>query len=370
MQIPFVDLKAQYDDIKEELQEAIERVLMSGVFVGGEEVEEFEKEFASYCGVRFAIGVGSGTEALHLALLACGVGRGDEVITVPNTFIATTEAITLTGARPIFVDIDPASYTIDTAQVESAITERTKAIIPVHLYGQPADMEPILALAERYHLKVIEDAAQAHGAEYKGRKVGSMGDVACFSFYPSKNLGAYGDGGAVVTDDNYIAQKVRMLRNHGSKKKYTHEIEGLNSRLDAIQAAVLRVKLRYLDQWNQQRKERAYLYDRLLEGTQGVIRPKVREDSTHVFHLYVIRTKRRDLLREYLAQRGISTGIHYPVPLHLQPAYSYLGIGEGAYPMTEQVAREILSLPMYPELKKKEVEAVVGEIKEFLGRWE
>ncbi len=366
MHVPFVDLKVQYNEIKMELQSVVGKVLERGVFVGGEEVEEFEEEFARYCGVRFAVGVGSGTEAIHLALLACGVGSGNEVITVPNTFISTTEAITLAGAKPLFVDIDPESYTVDTAQIEGVITERTKAIIPVHLYGQPADMGPILEVAERYHLKVIEDAAQAHGAEYKGRRVGSFGDAACFSFYPSKNLGAYGDGGAVVTNDEEIAQRVRMLRNHGSREKYSHEIEGVNSRLDVLQAAILRVKLRYLEHWNQKRRERASLYDALLEDTEGVIRPRVREGITHVYHLYVIRTKARDLLREHLGNNGISTGVHYPVPLHLQPAYGYLGIGEGVYPVTERVSKEILSLPMYPELKDEEVKEVAGEIKGFL----
>ncbi|UCC66695.1 MAG: DegT/DnrJ/EryC1/StrS family aminotransferase [Deltaproteobacteria bacterium] len=369
MRVPFVDLKAQYDEIKAELLKVIERILKGGVFVGGEEVAGLEEEFARYCGVRFAVGVGSGTEALHLALLACGVGRGDEVVTVPNTFIATTEAITLTGAKPLFVDINPESYTIDTDQLEGVITEKTKAIIPVHLYGQPADMEPILDVAKKYHLKVIEDAAQAHGAKYKGRRIGGFGDAACFSFYPSKNLGAYGDGGAVLTNNEEIAQRVRMLQNHGSREKYSHEIEGLNSRLDALQAAILRVKLPYLDRWNQQRRENASLYDTFLEDAGDVIRPTVREGSTHVYHLYVIRTERRDLLRERLGHRGISTGIHYPLPLHLQPAYSYLGIGEEAYPVTEKVSREILSLPMYPELSQEEIEKVVLEIKGFLDQW-
>lgn len=367
MNIPFVDLKQQYHEIKAELQQAIEGVLEGGSFVGGEEVEWFEQEFAQYCGVRFAVGVGSGTEALHLTLLASGVGHGHEVITVPNTFIATAEAITLTGAKPVFVDIDPETYTIDTTQIEGAITERTKAIIPVHLYGQPAYMEPILAIAERNKLLVIEDAAQAHGAVYEGKKVGGVGAAACFSFYPTKNLGAYGEGGAVVTDDEEIVQRVMMLRDHGSRQKYRHEIEGMNSRLDTLQAAILRVKLRYVDQWNQQRGERASLYDTLLNDAQGVVCPTVREGCSHVYHLYVIRTKKRDRLREYLESRGILTGIHYPIPLHLQPAYGYLGIGEGAYPVTERAAREILSLPMYPELSREDLEAVAGEIKGFVG---
>jgi dTDP-4-amino-4,6-dideoxygalactose transaminase len=367
MTIPFVDLKQQYHEIKTELQEAIEGVLRGGMFVGGEEVEKFEEEFAEYCGVRFAVGVGSGTEALHLALLACGVESGHEVITVPNTFIATAEAITLTGARPIFVDIDPETYTMDTNQIKSAITERTKAIIPVHLYGQPADMVPILSIAERHKLLVVEDAAQAHGAVYNGKKVGGFGAVACFSFYPTKNLGAYGEGGAVVTDHEEIAQRVMMLRDHGSRQKYRHEIEGMNSRLDTLQAAILRVKLRHLDQWNQQRGERAALYDALLQDTTGVVRPTVREGCIHVYHLYVIKTTERDRLREHLGNMGIITGIHYPVPVYLQPAYGYLGVSKGIYPVTERAAREILSLPMYPELQREDVEHVAGEIKGFAG---
>lgn len=367
MNIPFVDLKQQYHEIKAELQQAIEGVLEGGRFVGGEAVECFEQEFAQYCGVRFAAGVGSGTEALHLALLACGVGHGHEVITVPNTFIGTAEAITLTGAKPVFVDIDPETYTMDTTQIEGAITERTKAIIPVHLYGQPASMEPILGIAERNKLLVIEDAAQAHGAVYEGKKVGGLGAAACFSFYPTKNLGAYGEGGAVVTDDEEIVQRVMMLRDHGSRQKYHHEMEGMNSRLDTLQAAILRVKLRYVDRWNQQRGERASLYDTLLNDAQGVVCPTVREGCSHVYHLYVIRTKERDRLREHLESRGILTGIHYPIPLHLQPAYGYLGIGEGAYPVTELAAKEIVSLPLYPELSREDLEAVAGEIKGFVG---
>jgi dTDP-4-amino-4,6-dideoxygalactose transaminase len=366
MRIPFVDLKHQYHEIKAELQEAIDGVLEKGIFVGGEEVEWFEEAFAQYCGVRFAVGVGSGTEALHLALLACGVGSGHEVITVPNTFVATTEAISLTGARPVFVDIDPETYTMDTGQIESAITERTKAVIPVHLYGQPADMVPILAIAERHKLLVVEDAAQAHGALYKGKKTGGFGTVACFSFYPTKNLGAYGEGGAVVTDHEEIAQRVMMLRDHGSRQKYSHEIEGLNSRLDTLQAAILRVKLRHLEQWNEQRQERAALYDALLQDAKGVVRPMVRQGCTHVYHLYVIRCTERDRLREYLGNTGIVTGIHYPVPVYQQPAYDYLGISEGTYPVTERVAAEILSLPMYPELRRVDVEHVAEAIKGFV----
>jgi dTDP-4-amino-4,6-dideoxygalactose transaminase len=363
MHIPFVDLKHQYHNIKAELQEAINGVLEKGIFVGGDEVEGFEEEFAQYCDVRFAVGVGSGTEALHLALLACGVGSGHEVITVPNTFIATTEAITLTGARPIFVDIDPETYTMDTGQIESAITERTRAIIPVHLYGQPANMAPILAIAERHKLLVVEDAAQAHGALYKNKKAGSLGTAACFSFYPTKNLGAYGEGGAVVTDHEEIAQRVMILRDHGSRQKYRHDIEGMNSRLHTLQAAILRVKLRHLDRWNQQRRELAALYDDLLHDTEGVVRPAIRRGCAHVYHLYVIRCAERDRLREHLGNTGIVTGIHYPIPLHLQPAYDYLGINEGTYPVTERVAAEILSLPMYPELRREDVAKVSEKIK-------
>jgi dTDP-4-amino-4,6-dideoxygalactose transaminase len=363
--IPFVDLKAQYDSIKDEINEAIQNVLNNTSFIMGEELKKFEEEFAQFCDVKYAIGVANGSDALILALRACGIGEGDEVITVPHTFIATTEAISNVGGKVVFVDIDPKTYTIDVSKIEEKITEKTKAIIPVHLYGQPADMDPIMKLAKKYNLKVIEDAAQAHGAEYKGEKVGSLGDVGCFSFYPGKNLGAYGDAGMVVTNNEEIAEKVKLLRNHGRiTKKYEHDIEGYSSRLDNLQAAILRVKLKYLNEWNDKRRNNAKRYNELLSNINGIITPYEAEYAKHVYHLYVIRTdKERDKLREELKSKGIATGIHYPVPLHLQPAYSYLGYKEGDFPVTEKVSQEILSLPMFAELNDEQIGKVVKMIK-------
>lgn len=355
MQIPFVDLKAQYNLIKDEIDETIHRVIDKTSFIMGEEVRRFEEEFALFCKAKYAVGVANGTEALMLALKACGLTSGDEVITVPNTFIATTEAITMIGAKIVFVDVDPDTYNIDVSKIEEKITAKTKAIIPVHLYGQPADMDPINQLARKYNLKIVEDAAQAHGAEYKGRRVGTLGDITCFSFYPGKNLGAYGDAGAVVTNNEELAQKVAMLRNHGRTKKYLHQIEGFNSRLDALQAAILRVKLRHLEDWNEERREKAKLYNQLLEPFPKIITPKMLDSTVPVYHLYVVRIKNRDRLQNILKTKGISTGIHYPLPLHLQPAYSYLGYKEGEIPMTERVSKEILSLPMYAELKEEDI---------------
>ena len=360
--IPVFDLKGQYNAIKEEVNEAVARVLESGWFILGQEVEAFEEEFATYCGLSHGIGVGSGTEALHLALLACGVGPGDEVITVPHTAVATVAAIELTGARPAFVDIDPASYTMVPDQLESRITARTRAVVPVHLYGQAADLDPILEIAQRHGLMVVEDCAQAHGAEYKGRRVGAFGRVACFSFYPTKNLGAYGDGGMVVTDDGALAWKVKLLRQYGWEKRYVSSLRGLNSRLDEIQAAILRVKLRHLDGWNEARRERARLYDELLAGSR-VATPTEMNYGRHVYHLYVVRCPHcahRDELKSYLAERGVGTAIHYPVPIHLQEAYRDLGYRRGDFPVTEACADEILSLPMYPELREDEVREIGG----------
>ncbi len=376
MKIPLIDLKDQYLSIKLEIDQAIQEVLDSTSFILGEMVERFEQEFAEYCQAKYAVGVGNGTDALHLSLRACGVVKGDEVITVPNTFIATVEAITIAGARPAFVDIDPKTYNMDPGRLEEYIKLRLqdaggknklKAIIPVHLYGQPADMDSISEIAKRYGLKVIEDAAQAHGAEYKGRKVGGLGDVSCFSFYPGKNLGAYGDGGAVVTNDEEIATKVRMLRNHGRFKKYEHQFEGFNSRLDAIQAAILRVKLKYLDDWNRSRRKNAEFYNRSLKDVDGVVEPKVLEGMLPVYHLYVVQIERRDDLQTKLQEVGISTGIHYPIPLHLQPAYSYLGKGKGDFPVAEDTAKGILSLPMFPELTKQQQEYIVEKMKKFVS---
>jgi dTDP-4-amino-4,6-dideoxygalactose transaminase len=360
--IPLVDLKAQYLSIKDEIDEAIQRVISKTAFILGEEVEAFEEEYARYCGAKYCVGVASGTAALHLALLACGIGPGDEVITTPFTFIATAEAISHCGARPVFVDIDPQTYNIDPSKIEAAITDRTKAIVPVHLYGQPADMDPILAIAQRYGLKVIEDAAQAHGAEYKGKRMGTLGDVACFSFYPGKNLGAYGDAGAVVTNNPEIAREVRLLRDHGRESKYEHLEIGYGERLDALQAAILRVKLRYLDQSNTRRREIAKAYSSELSKLGRVKVPHLPEQVRPVFHLYVVQVENRDGLLARLRADGILAGIHYPIPLHLQPAYAWLGQGEGSFPAAEEAAQTVLSLPMYPELTDAQIQIVIEAI--------
>jgi len=347
--VPFVDLKAQYASIKEEIDTAIGRVLESCQFTLGPEVGAFETEFSSYCGATQGIAVNSGTSALHLALLAAGVGPGDEVITVPFTFVATVSAICYTGAKPVFVDIDPQSLTMDPVQIEAAITERTKAIIPVHLYGQTADMDPILAIAAARGLVVIEDAAQAHGAEYKGRRAGSIGDMGCFSFYPGKNLGAYGEGGMVVTDNPDFTRTIKMLRDWGAEKKYQHVLKGYNYRMEGIQGAVLRVKLRHLEAWTEARRAAAGRYDRLLSGS-GVPTPTQMPYARHVYHVYAIRTQSREIWQDALQKRGVSTGIHYPIPIHLLPAFADLGYVEGQFPHSEQAADEVLSLPMFPEL--------------------
>jgi len=368
MGVPFFDSNEQYQSIKGEVNTNVQRVMDSCRFVLGENVNSFEKEFASFCGTEYAAGVANGTDGLRLALLACGVGKGDEVITVPHTFIATTEAISQTGAKIVFVDIDPQIYNIDVSQIEEKTNRRTKAILPVHLFGQPADMDSVTMIAKKYNLKVIEDACQAHGAEYKGKKAGSIGDAGCFSFYPSKNLAACGDGGMVVTDGNKIAQKIKMLRDHGQMKKYEHLVEGYNSRLDEIQAAILRVKLKRLDEQNKLRRKNASIYNQLLEDVDEVVTPFEAEYGKHVYHLYVIRTDRRDELQEYLKSKGIGTGLHYPMPLHLQKAYEYLGYKEGDFPVAEECAKQILSLPMFPELTQEEIEKVVSEIKTFLTR--
>jgi len=364
--IPFVDLKAQYDSIKDEIDRAIQNVLNNTSFIMGEELKKFEVEFAQFCDVKSAIGVANGSDALILALKACGISKGDEVITVPHTFIATTEAISNVGGQVIFVDIDPKTYTIDVSKIEEKINDKTKAIIPVHLYGQPADMDPIIRLAKKYNLKIIEDAAQAHGAEYKEEKVGSIGDVGCFSFYPGKNLGAYGDAGIVVTNNEEIAEKVKLFRNHGRiTKKYEHEIEGYSSRLDNLQAAILRVKLRHLNKWNDLRRRNAKKYNKLLNNIDNVIVPYEADYAKHVYHLYVIRTENRDKLREELKSNNITTGIHYPIPLHLQSAYNYLGYKEGDFPITEEYSKEILSLPMFAELSDRQIDEIVKLIKNY-----
>ena len=366
MVIPLVDLKAQYLSVKSEIDEAIQRVINSSRFILGEEVEAFEQEFAAFCGANHCVGVASGTASLHLALLACGIEPGDDVITTPFTFIATAEAISHAGAKPVFVDIDHRSYNIEPTKIEAAITERTKAIIPVHLYGQPADMDQITELARRYELKVVEDAAQAHGAEYKGRRVGTSGDVACFSFYPGKNLGAYGDGGAVVTNDAKIAERVRMLRDHGRRMKYEHLEIGYGERLDALQAAILRVKLRRLDEWNEQRRQKCEVYRQLLKDLDLTL-PTELDQVKSVYHLFVVRVAQRDELQEYLRSKRISVGIHYPIPLHLQPAFAHLGYSKGDFPVAETATREVLSLPIYPELTQEQVELVATAVRGFFA---
>ncbi len=363
--IPFVDLKAQYQSIKEEVNGAIQGVLDSCQFTLGSEVVAFEKEFAEYSGSVHGMGVNTGTSALHLALLAAGVGKGDEVITVPFTFVATVSAVDYTGAKAVFVDIDPVTFTMDPAQVEAAITPRTKAIIPVHLYGQTADMDPILAIAKKHGLVVIEDAAQAHGAEYKGRRCGSMGDMGCFSFYPGKNLGAAGEGGMVVTANPEFARTVRMLRDWGAEKKYHHVLKGYNFRLEGIQGAVLRVKLRHLEKWTEARRAAAKRYDHLLPGS-GVDLPRQMDYARHVYHIYAVRTTQRAALQDALTAQGVQTGIHYPFPVHLLPAFADLGYRAGQFPHSERAANEVLSLPMFPELTAAQSEGVARALKDSM----
>jgi dTDP-4-amino-4,6-dideoxygalactose transaminase len=365
--IPFVDLKAQYQSIKEEVNGAIQGVLDSCQFTLGSEVVAFEKEFAEYSGSVHGMGVNTGTSALHLALLAAGVGKGDEVITVPFTFVATVSAVDYTGAKAVFVDIDPVTFTMDPAQVEAAITPRTKAIIPVHLYGQCADMDPILAIAKKHGLVVIEDAAQAHGAEYKGRRAGSMGDMGCFSFYPGKNLGAAGEGGMVTTANPEFARTIRMLRDWGAEKKYHHVLKGYNFRLEGIQGAVLRVKLRHLEKWTEARRAAAKRYDHLLFGS-GVGLPAQMDYARHVYHIYAVRTTDRAAMQEALNAQGVQTGIHYPFPVHLLPAFADLGYTAGQFPHSERAANEVLSLPMFPELTADQSAAVSAAVHAFGNR--
>ena len=362
MNIPLVDLKSQYCSIKNEIDDAIQKVLNQTDFVGGNSIGEFETAFGRFCSVKHVIGVANGTDAIHLTLRACGIGAGDEVITAVNSFIATSEAISAAGAKPVFVDNDETTYTIDVTKIEEKITPRTKAIIPVHLYGQPADMGAIEKIARNHNLIIIEDAAQAHGALYHGKRIGGFGKAACFSFYPGKNLGAYGDAGAIVTSDEEFAKHVRMLANHGRLEKYEHKMEGYNSRLDTLQAAVLSVKLAHLDEWTSLRQERALRLTELLRGNDRITVPEIRQNSTHVFHLYVVRTERRDNVQKKLKEAGIATGIHYPIPLHLQPAYRHLNYHKGSFPVAERFAPRILSLPLYPELTNSQLEYIAGNL--------
>lgn len=357
MPVPFVDLKQQYLSIKDEILPAVAAVFESTQFVLGKEVAAFEQEFAAYCGAPHAVAVNSGTSALHLALLAAGVGPGDEVITVSCTFVATVAAVVYTGAKPVFVDVDPVTYTMDPAKIEAAITPKTKVILPVHLYGHPADMDPIIAIARKHGLTVIEDAAQAHGAEYKGRRCGSLGDLGCFSFYPGKNLGAYGEGGLVTTANPDYVRTMRMLRDWGAEKKYEHVLKGFNYRMEGVQGAVLRVKLRHLEAWTEARRAHAAAYNRLLAGSDLVLPTEV-AGNRHVYHIYAVLTPNRKELMDTLASQGVGTGIHYPFPVHLLPAYSDLGYAAGDFPVSESIATRQLSLPMFPELTAAQVEAV------------
>lgn len=363
MKVPFLDLKAQYNTLRGEIHSAIQEVLESAAFAGGPYVAKFEEQFAAFCGTRHAVGVGNGTDALWLVMLARGIGPGDEVITVPNTFIATAEAVSLCGAKPVFVDVDSRTYNMDPAGLKRAITPRTKAIIPVHLFGQMADMDPILAIAREHGLMVIEDACQAHGAMNKGRIAGSMGVAGCFSFYPGKNLGAYGEAGAVVTDDLELASKIKILREHGQPKKYIHSVVGWNARMDGIQGAILSVKLRHLAMANEARRAHATQYRELLADVKAIVLPQEAADSKHVYHIFAIRTERRDEMIRRLAEKDIACGIHYPVPLHLQEAYAFLGLKAGAFPVAEECARQFVSLPMFPELTVEQIGYVCDEIR-------
>ena len=362
--IPFLDLKAQYASIKPEIDAAIMKILESSQFVLGEEVAGFERDFAAYCGAKHAIAVNTGTSALHLALLAAGVGAGDEVITIPFTFVATVSAICYTGAKPVFVDIDPVTFTMDPAKLEQAITPRTKAILPVHLYGQMADMDAILEIARRHNLPVIEDACQAHGAEYKGHRAGSLGVSGCFSFYPGKNLGAYGEGGAIVTSNDEHAKTMRMLRDWGQSQRYHHVLKGFNYRMEGMQGAILRVKLRYLEGWTELRRAHGRQYTRLLTGCAVAAAPIEAAGRRHVYHIYAVRSANRDVLHGILQAEGVQTGMHYPIPVHLQEAHADLGHRAGDFPQSEAAAREVLSLPMFPEMSATQVEQVVAAVRQ------
>ena len=372
--VPFFDLTRQYKKIKSEILSATQRVYEKGRFILGEEVSAFEKAFSHYCGVRYGVGVGSGTDALYLALKAAGIGEGDEVVTVANSFVATALAISFTGAKPLFVDIDSKAYTMDPNSLELLLKrekakksgQKIRAVLPVHLYGHPADMDSIMGIANRYDLVVIEDACQAHGAKYGRRKVGSLGAMGCFSFYPTKNLGGYGDGGMVVTDHQKYDQKLRLLRCYGERKKYQHILKGHNSRLDEIQAALLRVKLKHLDQWNEERRRKARLYTRMLSPL-GLVCPSEKKGVRHVYYLYAIKMRKRDAVQAFLKKRGIETLIHYPIPIPLEKAYQEMGYRRGDFPLTDQWSRKILSLPFFPEMKESEMEEVAQQIKMFLA---
>ncbi len=366
MNVPFMDLKLQYAAIRDEILPAVAKVLESAQFVLGSEVAAFEEEFAAFCSAEHGVAVNTGTSALHLALLAAGVGPGDEVITIPCTFVATVAAIRYTGATPVFVDVDPTTYTMDVNKIEAAITSRTKVVLPVHLYGNPSDLDPIVEIAHRHNLLVIEDAAQAHAAEYRGRRCGSIGDMGCFSFYPGKNLGAYGEGGLVTTNNPEFAKTIRMLRDWGAEKKYEHVLKGFNYRMEGIQGAILRVKLKYLEQWTEARRAHAAAYATVLSQS-GLTLPTERLGDRHVYHVYAVLTNRRRELIESLASQNVQTGIHYPFPIHLLPAHADLGYHAGDFPVSEQVAAQELSLPMYPEMTDAHIEAVGKAVLAFTG---
>jgi dTDP-4-amino-4,6-dideoxygalactose transaminase len=360
--IPFLDLKKQYQSIRDEVILSVTEVLDSGAYVLGPAVEKFESEFGAYTQCEFAVAMNSGTSALHMGLLAAGIGPGDEVITVPHTFVATVSSILYTGAKPVFVDIDPHSYTLDPSLLEAAITSRTKAIVPVHLYGQPADMDPIMDIAAKHNLVVMEDAAQAHGAEYKGKRCGSIGHLAGFSFYPGKNLGAYGEGGALTTNDGSIARKSKMLRDWGQEKKYHHVMVGYNARMEGIQGSILSVKMKYIEAWTEARRNIANLYNERLNGLTKVVLPKSFEDRRHVYHIYCVLVEDREKFMKFMADEGVGTGIHYPFPVHLLEGYSFLGYSKGQFPISERVANQCVSIPMYPEMTSEMIDAVVAAL--------
>lgn len=364
MIIPLLDLKAQYESLKEEINSAVLGVLESGHYILGPEVKELEKEIADYCGVKYGIGVANGTDALLLSLVAFGIGEGDEVITSPFTFFASAEVISQTGATPVFVDVEPNTYNLDVKMLEKKISSRTKAIIPVHIFGQMADMDEVMELAQKYNLVVIEDACQAIGAEYKGKKAGSIGNAGCFSFFPTKNLGGYGDGGVIVTNDEALANKLRILRAHGSHPKYYHSMIGYNSRLDEIQAAPLRVKCKHIDEWNKKRSEKAKIYNEQLKATP-LITPHHADNRNHCYHLYIVQSEKREELIDFLKKEGVSTGIYYPVPLHLQEVYKDLGYEEGSLPVSEELAKRTFAIPLYPELTKEQQSYVIDKIIKF-----
>ena len=367
MKVPFLDLRAHHAPLIDKFDRAIREVIESSAFAGGPFVESFEREFAAYCGSQYAIGVGTGTDALWLTLLALGIGEGDEVITVPNTFIATAEAITYCNAQPVFVDVDENTFTMDPAELKKSLTPRTKAIIPVHLFGQPADMDPILEFARAHGLLVIEDAAQAHGAEYKGRQAGTLGDAGCFSFYPGKNLGAFGEAGAVVTNDPELREKIQVLRDHGQARRYYHTLVGWNCRMDGIQAAVLSIKLRHLQKANLLRREHALQYNQAFADIDGVATPFEANYARHVYHVYAIRVQERDGVRRRLEKKGIGCAVHYPIPIHLQEACQNLGYTAGTFPIAENLAEEFLSLPMFPELTEEQIEYVARCVSESVS---